>query len=101
MAEASVVPASDVNVQLCYAQPGKVFQLDLTLPAGSTMIRAIEASGVLQLFPDIDLGVNKVGIFGKQKPAGTLLREGDRVEIYRSLQADPKESRRRRARRSA
>lgn len=101
MADAPETKASALNVQLCYATPEVVFHVDLQLASGSTLMHAIEASGVVQLFPAIDLTINKVGIFGKQKPAETLLREGDRVEIYRPLQADPKESRRKRARRSA
>jgi len=101
MADAPDAGGPVVKVQLCYVLPDTAFHTDLQLPPGSTLLQAIEASGVLQRFAEIDLGVNKVGIFGKQKSPDTLLREGDRVEIYRPLQADPKESRRKRARRSA
>lgn len=86
-----------VRVQVCYALPDQSFLVALDLPAGSTLQQAVEASGMLQRWPGIDLDVAKFGIFGKLRPADTVLRDGDRVEVYRPLQADPKESRRRRA----
>ncbi len=89
--------ASTIRVQVCYALPGDAFVADLALQAGATLRQAIEASGLLQREPGIDLDVPKAGIFGKVKPSDTLLRDGDRVEVYRPLQADPKETRRRRA----
>ncbi len=69
----------------------------LTVPAGTTLGQALEQSGVLREFPGIDLAVNMVGIYGKKKSLDTVLREHDRIEVYRPLQADPKEARRRRA----
>ena len=65
--------------------------------AERTVRAAIEASGVLNDFPDIELTRNRVGIFSKLAQLDTPLRDGDRVEIYRPLQVDPKEARRRRA----
>jgi putative ubiquitin-RnfH superfamily antitoxin RatB of RatAB toxin-antitoxin module len=62
-----------------------------------TAKQAIEASGILQRFPEIDLNINKIGIFGKAAKLDALLTEGDRVEIYRPLIADPKEARKKRA----
>ncbi|MES9839232.1 MAG: RnfH family protein [Candidatus Thiodiazotropha endolucinida] len=62
-----------------------------------TAEQAIEASGILQMFPEIDLEANKIGIFGKAAKLDTVLSEGDRVEIYRPLIADPKEARKKRA----
>ncbi|MBT3030512.1 MAG: RnfH family protein [Candidatus Thiodiazotropha sp. (ex Codakia orbicularis)] len=62
-----------------------------------TAEQAIEASGILQMFPEIDLKANKIGIFGKAAKLDTVLSEGDRVEIYRPLIADPKEARKKRA----
>ncbi|MCG7900375.1 MAG: RnfH family protein [Candidatus Thiodiazotropha lotti] len=62
-----------------------------------TVEQAIEQSGILQLFPEIDLKVNKTGIFGKAAKLDAILNEGDRVEIYRPLIADPKEARKKRA----
>ena len=86
-----------VRVQVCYALPAETFVAELSLPQGVTLMQAVEASGVLKRHPAIDLGAQKLGIFGKLRPADTVLRDGDRVEIYRPLQADPKETRRRRA----
>jgi putative ubiquitin-RnfH superfamily antitoxin RatB of RatAB toxin-antitoxin module len=62
-----------------------------------TVEQAIEQSSILQRFPEIDLKVNKTGIFGKAAKLDALLNEGDRVEIYRPLIADPKEARKKRA----
>jgi putative ubiquitin-RnfH superfamily antitoxin RatB of RatAB toxin-antitoxin module len=62
-----------------------------------TVQQAIEQSEILQRFPEIDLKVNKIGIFGKAAKLDTVLTEGDRVEIYRPLIADPKEARKKRA----
>ncbi|MEW8508011.1 MAG: RnfH family protein [Candidatus Thiodiazotropha sp.] len=62
-----------------------------------TAKQAIEASGILERFPEIDLETNKIGIFGKAAKLDALLSEGDRVEIYRPLIADPKEARKKRA----
>ncbi|MCG7871776.1 MAG: RnfH family protein [Candidatus Thiodiazotropha lotti] len=62
-----------------------------------TVEQAIEQSDILQRFPEIDLKVNKTGIFGKAAKLDAMLNEGDRVEIYRPLIADPKEARKKRA----
>lgn len=86
-----------VGVQVCYALPDTAFLRTVRLPAGSTLRQALERSGVLDEYPDIDLAVNMVGIYGKKKTLDTVLRQHDRVEVYRPLQADPKEARRRRA----
>ncbi len=96
MAEAAVVRA-----QVCYALPDEVFLAHVTMPPGATLLQAVRASGLLDRHPEVDLGQQKLGVFGKVRPADTLLRDGDRVEIYRPLQADPKETRRRRARHKA
>jgi putative ubiquitin-RnfH superfamily antitoxin RatB of RatAB toxin-antitoxin module len=89
------------SVAVCYALPDARFLVQLDVAAGTTIAEAIAASGVLVRFPEIDLARNKLGLFGKLKPADTVLRDGDRIEIYRPLQADPMESRRRRARHKA
>ncbi|MEN9864878.1 MAG: hypothetical protein RL748_468 [Pseudomonadota bacterium] len=83
-------------VQLCYMRPDLQVLQDLQLAAGSTLQQAIMASGILQQAPEIDLNVNKVGIFNKIKPLDTVLRMHDRIEIYRPLVADPKTARRQR-----
>lgn len=86
------------RVEVCYALPDVSFLVKLDVDAGTTIAEAIAVSGVLTQFPEIDLARNKLGLFGKLKPTDTVLRDGDRIEIYRPLQADPMESRRRRAR---
>lgn len=86
-----------IEVQVCYALPDTAFLRTVSLPAGSTVRQAVEQSGVLEQYPGIDLAVNLVGIYGKKKTLDTVLRQHDRVEVYRPLQADPKEARRRRA----
>lgn len=86
-----------LQVQLCYAAPGLQIQQDLQVAPGSTIQQAILDSGLLREQPAIDLSVCKVGIFGKIKSLDTVLRARDRIEIYRPLIADPKQSRRRRA----
>ncbi len=89
--------AATFSVQVCYATAGRQWLLALDITPGTTLHQAITASGILQDVPEIDLSVWQVGIFGKLKPLDTVLREQDRVEIYRPLTADPMESRRRRA----
>jgi putative ubiquitin-RnfH superfamily antitoxin RatB of RatAB toxin-antitoxin module len=71
--------------------------LKRSVPAGTTVADAVRASGVLDKHPEIDLEKNKLGIFGKLTKADTVLRDKDRIEIYRPLIADPKEVRRKRA----
>jgi uncharacterized protein len=87
----------EIRVEVCYARPDKVFLEALELPSGSTIDLAIERSGVLAYAPEIDPENCRVGIFGKLRPRDAVLRDHDRVEIYRPLIADPKEARRRRA----
>jgi putative ubiquitin-RnfH superfamily antitoxin RatB of RatAB toxin-antitoxin module len=89
-------PDTGICVQVCYAKAGASLLL-LTVPAGTTVHDAIKRSGIVEQFPEIDLTVCRVGIFGKLKPLDTVLRDRDRVEIYRPLLTDPKESRRKRA----
>lgn len=86
-----------LRIQVCYATPDRKILIDAKLPAGSTVQQAIKISGLLEQAPEIDLSALRVGIFGKLKSLQTALRDGDRVEIYRPLIADPMESRRRRA----
>ncbi len=91
MAEATI------EVQVCYALPDSSFLRSLVVPAGTTIEQAVAQSGLLQAIPGIDLAINMVGIHGKRKPLDVVLHQHDRVEVYRPLQADPKEARRRRA----
>lgn len=84
-------------VEVAYALPDKQVILSVEVPSGATAQHAVERSGILTQFPEIDLGKNKLGVFGKLVALTAELRQGDRVEIYRSLIADPKEVRKQRA----
>lgn len=88
---------NEILVEVAYALPSQQLILELMVPEGTTAEQAVQQSGIMAKFPDIDLAQNKLGIFGKLIKADTVLRERDRVEIYRSLIADPKEVRRQRA----
>jgi putative ubiquitin-RnfH superfamily antitoxin RatB of RatAB toxin-antitoxin module len=87
---------AEIRVQVCYATPHRQFMRELIVPVGTTLEAAVAQSGLLQEVPEIDLEVSRIGIYGKLKTPDTVLREHDRVEVYRPLIADPKESRRRR-----
>lgn len=89
--------ATQLPVQVCYASPHGQILLDLSVPEGASLKDAIVLSGILRQAPGIDLEVHRVGVYGKLKALDTVLRAHDRVEIYRPLIADPKESRRNRA----
>ena len=89
--------AETIHVEVVYARPERQDTANLSLPEGSTVGQAIEASGLLAKHPEIDLSKNKLGIYAKLAKADTLLRDHDRVEIYRPLIADPKEVRKQRA----
>ncbi|NMM39250.1 MAG: RnfH family protein [Glaciimonas sp.] len=89
--------AENVQVQVCYAESEIQLLRDVSVPQGTNLQAAIMQSGILRDMPEIDLLACRVGIYAKLKTLETILRNGDRVEIYRPLIADPKESRRRRA----
>ena len=89
--------SNEIRVEVAYALPQRQVVIPLHVVPGSTVAQAIDASGVLAKFPEIDLAQNKVGIFGKLAKLDSTLRDHDRVEIYRPLIADPKEVRRKRA----
>ncbi len=86
-----------IQVEVAYARPDEQVILTLQAAPGTTLVQAVEQSGILRLFPEIDINTNKFGVFGKMAKADAELREGDRVEIYRPLIADPKEQRKKRA----
>ena len=89
---------AELHVEVVYAAADRQTVRTLTLPPGSDVRAAIRASGLLNDFPEIDLARNRVGIFGELIDLGRPLEDGERVEIYRPLIADPKEVRRRRGR---
>ncbi len=86
-----------INVEVAYALPEKQIIRAVNVEAGTTIGAAIVQSGIMMDFPDLELEDAKVGIFGKAAVMTTALSDGDRVEIYRPLIADPKEVRRKRA----
>jgi len=88
---------SEITVEVAYALPDEQLIVPVKVNEGITAESAIQASGILNKFPEIDLNINKVGIFGKLVKLDTVLRHLDRVEIYRPLIADPKEVRKQRA----
>ena len=90
-----------VVVEVAYALPQKQYLQCVTLEEGATVEQAILASGILALRDDIDLAKNKVGIYSRPVKLQDVVQDGDRVEIYRPLIADPKELRRQRAEKSA
>lgn len=88
----------EITVEIAYAKPLEQVLLRTKISQKSTLKQAIEQSGILERFPEIDLNtVNKVGLFGKVVALEQPLRDGDRIEIYRPLIADPKEVRKQRA----
>lgn len=86
-----------IKVEVAYATPESQLIMVAHITPEATVEEAIKASGILEKFPEIDLGTNKVGIFGKLTKLANTLKEGDRVEIYRKLIADPKAVRKKRA----
>ena len=89
--------SNKINIEVVYALPNEQILLRQQVPAGATVAEAIHTSGVLDKHPEIDLANNKLGIFGKLTKADAVVRDKDRIEIYRPLIADPKEVRRKRA----
>lgn len=79
-----------MKVGIAYALPYRQAWFNIELPDGATIKDAIERSGILSQFPEIDLEKNKVGIFGKVSKLDAVLNDGDRVEIYRPIICDPK-----------
>ncbi|MCG8053983.1 MAG: RnfH family protein, partial [Candidatus Thiodiazotropha endolucinida] len=74
---------------VAYADKFKQLWLKLEVPDGSTVMQAIEKSGLLEQFPEIDLTLQKVGIFGKIAKLDAVVEEGSRIEVYREITADP------------
>jgi len=86
-----------MKIEVIYALPEKADLVKLDLPEGATVQQALDASGLLQKHPEIDVRKNKFGIYAKLAKVDAVLRDRDRVEIYRPLIADPKEVRKQRA----
>lgn len=97
MAENNLPKENQILVEVSYAKPDVQVIIPLYVDQGTTLEQAIQQSGILDNFPEIDLDKNKVGVFSKLAKRNVELREKDRVEIYRPLIADPKEVRKQRA----
>jgi len=89
--------ANHINVEVAYALPDEQVILSLEVPSDCVVEDAIKRSGILETYPQIDINTDRVGIFGKMCKLNASLRDKDRIEIYRKLIADPKESRRQKA----
>lgn len=85
------------RVEVAYATPARQEVIEASVRPGATVEQVIRASGMLARFPEIDLTRQRVGIFGEIARLEDAVHNGDRVEIYRPLLADPKEARRKRA----
>ena len=97
-----------IRVEVAYALPHKQKIIALLVEPGTSALQAVERSGIVKHFPEIDIVTAKLGIFGESigtkgnaSAATHILHEGDRVEIYRPLISDPKEARRKRAEKAA
>ena len=86
-----------LTIEVAYAVPEEQIILSLEVPSDCNVEDIIKRSGILESYPQIDLSSDKVGIFGKICKLTASLRDRDRIEIYRKLIADPKESRRQKA----
>ncbi|WP_423063627.1 RnfH family protein [Candidiatus Paracoxiella cheracis] len=89
-----------IHVIVAYATPKKQIEIPLNVEENCSVALAIQRSGILQLFPDIKLAEARVGIYSKKVALDDGLRDGDRIEIYRSLKIDPKQARLLRAKRN-
>ncbi|MFO1405131.1 MAG: RnfH family protein [Azonexus sp.] len=78
-----------MQIGVAYSEPGQQIWLNIEVPDDSTVKDAIDRSGILKQFPHIDLGAQKVGVFGRLVKLDAALKAGDRVEIYRGIVADP------------
>ena len=85
-----------MQIGVCYAEAGRQVWMRLDVPENSRVEEAIQHSGILKRFPEIDLATQKVGIFGKLVKLDSKVQEGDRIEIYRPITADLKTVKRRR-----
>ena len=88
---------NEILIEVAYALPKKQLIIPIKVKIGTTAQEAIQLSGITKKFPEIDLSVNQIGIFGKLTQLDHVMRERDRIEIYRPMIADPKEIRRQRA----
>lgn len=86
--------AARIRVEVAAALPERQFVLALELAAGTTLIEAVKQADLSRRLPGLEVDETRLGIYGRLRPPETLLEDGDRVEVYRPLTADPKEIRR-------
>ena len=91
------MPGGKLTVEVAYALAHEQAVVQLEVEADATLRRAIERSGLLERYPEIDLRIMRVGVFGKVRGLDEAVRSGERIELYRPLAIDPKEMRRQRA----
>ncbi|MDO4643159.1 MAG: RnfH family protein [Cardiobacteriaceae bacterium] len=89
-----------IHIEVAYAEPEKQKIIPLIMNEGATLKQAVERSGIVRFFPDLDIKKAEFGIFSLPHAPDYILQDGDRVEIYRPLLCDPKEMRRQRAKKS-
>lgn len=88
-----------VAVEVVYAGAGQpILRRLVELANGSTLMQAVESSGIARMLPAGAIDCRRLGVFGRLAPTDQLVQDGDRIEIYRPLTLDPMEARRRRAR---
>ncbi len=85
-----------MKIVIVYALPDRQAVREMDVGEGTTLAAAVELSGLLAEFPEINLGMNPMGIYGRVIAKDAVLRDGDRIEIYRPLRVEPKEARRKR-----
>ncbi|HWH48907.1 MAG TPA: RnfH family protein [Burkholderiales bacterium] len=90
-----------IVVEVVYALPGEQDVVQVRLDKGAPVEAALKASAILERHPDIDLKSQRIGVWGRPVTLATVVRDGDRIEIYRALSADPKQVRRLRAARDS
>ena|SRR5690625_5014153 len=95
--ETTMANAKVITVEVAYAHPNHQVILKVSVPENTTVEKAIQASGILERFPEISLDQNSIGIFSQLTTRDTILHSHDRIEIYCPLIADPKQARRERA----
>jgi putative ubiquitin-RnfH superfamily antitoxin RatB of RatAB toxin-antitoxin module len=93
---AAVETAAELEIEVIYATGAEQALCRLRVPAGTSLAEAVRLSGLSQRYPQIELQALEIGVFGRLRDPAEPVAAGDRVEIYRPLQADPKDARRRR-----
>lgn len=87
-----------VDVEIAFATPDEQAVIRVTLPKGTSVAEALRASAIAERFPDVDFDAASVGVWGHVVSRNRLIRDGDRIEVYRPLEREPREARRERAR---